>query len=282
MRADAPWWFRVARRLPAKRWAAYAWLERRGWLADLVPVPFHDAHVFMPMHEHQCWQYANLAAADALSTDNLAALVRARFPRWTMIDGGANAGLFTMNMAHKAPGLDRVEAIEPNPLYAPVLRANLALLPGAAGTVHQAAVADHTGRGRLVAPPGDHSPHSMFLAPDPTGPIQVTRLDDLGLAPGANLVVKLDIEGAEYAALAGAQALLREAAGFILFVEFHAGVLARTGQSPRALFDLVAGIRPTIWVDAEDPSREIDITRPVLDQTRNPRICDVIGLPRDA
>ena len=84
VRDHAPWWFPIARRLPAKRWAAYSWLQRRGHLADTVPVQFHDATVFMPMHEHQCWQYADLAEADALSTDNLAALVRARFDRWTM------------------------------------------------------------------------------------------------------------------------------------------------------------------------------------------------------
>jgi FkbM family methyltransferase len=279
VRDHVPWWFPITRRLPAKRWAAYSWLQRRGHLADTVRVPFHDATVFMPMHEHQCWQYADLAEADALSTDNLAALVRARFDRWTMVDCGANAGLFTMNMARKAPGLERVEAIEPNPMYGPVLRSNLGLLGGVAGAVHLAAVADYSGRGRLVAPEDDDSPHSMFLAPDPTGPIAVTRLDDLGIPPGGSLVLKLDIEGAEYAALAGARELLRSAAGFILFVEFHAGVLARTGQNPRALFDLVATISPPRWVDAEDPSREIDITRPVLEQTLNRRICDVIGLP---
>jgi len=274
----APWWFGLARRLPAKRWSTYAWLDRRGLLAGLVPVPFGPGFVHMPMHEHQCWQYADLAEADALSTDTLAALVRARFPRWTMIDCGANAGLFTMNLARKAPGLERVEAIEPNTLYDPVLRANLALLAGVHATVHQSAVAEHAGRGRLVAPPGDSSPHSMFLAPDPTGPIVVTRLDDLGLPPGTNIVVKLDIEGAEHAALAGAQSLLRAAAGFILFVEFHAGVLARTGQDARAVFDLVERIRPTRWLDAEDPTTQIDTARPVLEQTRNKRICDVIGV----
>lgn len=282
MHRRAPWWFRLARRLPVKRWTTFLWLQRRGLLDDLAPVPFADAHVFMPMHELQCWKYADLAEADALSTDTLAALVRARFPRWTMIDGGANCGLFTMNMARKAPGLERVEAIEPNPAYAPVLRANLALLPGIAATLHQAALADYTGSGQLMAPPGDRDPHSRFLVPDPAGPIQVTRLDDLAIPPGTNLVIKLDLEGGEHNALVGAQSLLRAAAGFILFVEFHHDVLARTGQSPRDLFALIDAIRPTRWVDAEDPENEIDITRPVLEQTRNPRICDVIGLPRDS
>ncbi len=235
----------------------------------------------MPMHEHQCWQYADLAEADDLSTTNLATLVRARFPRWTMIDCGANAGLFTMNLARKAPGLARVEAIEPNPAYAATLRANLALLPGVATVLHVAAVAEHAGRGRLAAPPGDDSPHSFFLAPDPTGPIEIIRLDDLAIPPGTNLVIKLDIEGAEYPALAGAQSLLRACPQAILFVEFHAGVLARTGQDPRALFNLIGAIRPTRWLDAERLATEIDTARPVLDQTLNPRICDVIGLPAE-
>ncbi len=278
IRDTAPVWFRIARMLPAKRWATYGWLERRGVLADAAPVRHHDGQVFMPMHEHACWHFADLGQVDALSTDNLAAIVRERFDAWTMVDCGANCGLFTLNLAHKAPGLERVIAVEPNLAYGCVLKRNMALLPGIAAFVHRGAVSDYSGRGRLVAPEYDPSPHAWFIRPDAEGDIDVMRIDDI--CPGdGNFVIKLDIEGGEPAALRGARGLLGRARDFVLFVEFHADVLARTGQTSRDMFDMVGAIRPTRWFDAEAPEHEIDLDRPVLEQTLNGRICDVIGVP---
>ncbi len=274
-----PTWFRLARSLPVKRWAVYQALARAGRLGDAVPVRWHERTVFMPMIEHECWTYADLGQVDACSTDALAAAVRARFTRWTMIDCGANCGLFTLNLARKAPGLLQVLAFEPNAAYAHVLRRNLAGLAGTPVAVHVAAVSDDAGRGRLVAPAYDQNPHGWFIAPDDSGDIVVMRLDDVRPDPGANLVIKLDIEGEEYKALRGAEAMLRGAADFLLFVEFHAAVLARTGLQPAELFAFIDSVRPTRWVDAEAPDQVIDITRPVLDQTRNRQICDLIGLP---
>jgi FkbM family methyltransferase len=279
IRDRSPLWFRVARSLPVKRATTRRWLEYFGALNDAVPVRWHDGTVFMPMGERVCWKYADLGEIDLLSTDNLAKLVRARFNRWTMVDCGANCGLFTLSIARKAPGLDHVIAIEPNANYIGVLRRNLALLTGTTAEIHAGAVSDYTGLGRLVAPDYDSNPHGWFVTPDPAGDIEVTRLDDISGGDGANLVIKFDIEGDEFQALRGARALLGAAAAFILFVEFHGAVLARTGIEPRAVFDLVASIRPTRWVDAEAPDHEIDITRPVLEQTLNHQICDVIGLP---
>jgi FkbM family methyltransferase len=229
------------------------------------------------MGERECWEFADLGGVDALSTDTLAAAVRARFDSWVMVDCGANCGLFTLNLARKAPGLQSVIAVEPNAAYSEVLRRNLAGLSAVA--VHVGAVSDYDGRGRLVAPPYDDNPHGWFVSPDPRGDIAVMRLDSIAPEPGRNLVIKLDIEGDEYSALRGAEAMLRQTHDFVLFVEFHEAVLARTGVTPSELFAFIDAIRPTRWVDAESPEQVIDITRPVLAQTRNPRICDLIGLP---
>jgi FkbM family methyltransferase len=71
--------------------------------------------------------------------------------------------------------------------------------------------------------------------------VTVTTLDAV-LAPGDRkrlTFVKLDLEGAEHAALRGAEQTLREARPDIL-IEIEASHLARMGTSPKAVADVLA------------------------------------------
>src|SRR4029077_15356621 len=101
-------------------------------------------------------------------------------------------------------------ALEPNPLPFPYLQRNLAQLPFAGRAISSAA-ADFCGRGTLAYSPKDPSDHSRFLAADAKGELDVIHIDDLGIAPGQPVALKIDVEGGELAVLRGARHTLASA-----------------------------------------------------------------------
>ena len=71
--------------------------------------------------------------------------------------------------------------------------------------VRHAAVADFAGRGRMDSPDWDPSDHARYLVPADDGDVDVLRVDDLPVEPGAPVVLKIDVEGGELAVLRGAR-----------------------------------------------------------------------------
>jgi hypothetical protein len=106
-------------------------------------------------------------------------------------------------------------------------------------------VADFVGRSRLVAPAYDRSEHAWYLERDDAGPIEVTTLDALGLQLPAEsrLVLKLDLEGGEFAAVRGAQQTLRAASRWLVLLEAHPLVARRTGIDPVSVLCELGGLR---------------------------------------
>jgi len=161
------------------------------------------------------------------------ALAREVQPGWTVYDIGAHVGFFTLALARQVGAGGRVLAFEPLPANLSVLRENLAMNPAVSANVQviEAAVARESGRAslfaevsttmaRLTAPPAGHTS---------TYEVETLALDDLVFARGAPppRLVKMDIEGAEGLALAGARRLLGEAAPLLL-IEVHGEEAART------------------------------------------------------
>ena len=151
---------------------------------------------------------------------------------WTVYDIGAHIGFFTLALARQVGAAGRVVAFEPLPANLSALRENLAMNPAVAANVQvvEAAVSRESGRAalfaeasstmaRLTAPPAGHTG---------THEVATLALDDLVFARGAPppRLVKMDIEGAEGLALAGARRLLREAAPLLL-IEVHGEEAAR-------------------------------------------------------
>lgn len=150
-----------------------------------------------------------------LEPDVQAVLAAHLRPGDTFYDVGANVGLFTLIGARRvAPG-GRVVAFEPAPGTARILRRNLALNGYAHVDVRERAVADAPGTARFVVP--DENQQGRLPAYErafgPEGDsidVAVTTLDAeiAGGAPPPTFV-KMDIEGAEVAALAGMAETLR-------------------------------------------------------------------------
>jgi FkbM family methyltransferase len=149
-------------------------------------------------------------------------------------DVGANAGFFSLVAARIVGPTGACVSVDPDPFNAEQMRELARLNRIAHWTVHQRAVAEQPGRLRFAAPsPG--SPTGRLVGDagvdggdghDAAGiDVEVTTLDALFAAQGRPKLVKLDVEGAEVRALAGAERLIREARPHWL-IELHSDALA--------------------------------------------------------
>jgi FkbM family methyltransferase len=160
------------------------------------------------------------------------------------LDIGANIGTYSLLMASLVGPEGHIDAFEPMPLAASRLRCTIAE-NGLEGriTLHEAAVTDRTGSARLltahdvsnaVVGHPDGAPIDAG-AGEPTIEVATVTLDQV-VAPDPRLrVAKLDIEGAEVLALAGAPALLAAARPPVWITEAYDWQLAKLGSSAEAL-----------------------------------------------
>jgi FkbM family methyltransferase len=188
------------------------------------------------------------------------------------VDCGAHIGIFSMLMRVACPEVREIIAIEPNPLWWEWTDTNLRAL-GIPATLIKGAVADFHGKGTLQAPSHSASPEAYYLTQDPGGPISVSRIDDILPDFCGDLILKLDIEGGELAALRGATDAIRRARTVLAIVEAHPQVSAATGIDPSEYARFLNIIRPfevralPHWVYTPDYSgQQIDSTKPFFSQ----------------
>jgi FkbM family methyltransferase len=154
--------------------------------------------------------------------DTLLAPLRPAFARQTALDVGANIGNHSLYFARH---FGRVLAFEPNPTTLAVLRCNLALSPGPALVdVVPVGLGDRDGEFSFLQNESGNLGGSGFAFAGITRGKEVVcslrRGDDLltpELLQGPVGLVKLDIEGAELAALQGLAATLRRDQPVVLF-----------------------------------------------------------------
>ena len=169
------------------------------------------------------WQTAHLHRALDFVTD------------WRVaVDGGAHVGTWTAGMAAR---FDRVLAFEPSDEAFDCLAANTAALGNV--TRFKAGLADRAGRRALADDDrwGAGNTGGRFMVPGDR--VAVLPLDARAL-PALGLL-KLDVEGMEPLALAGAQATLRRCRPVVLF-EDKPRFARRYGLAPGAAADLLAGL----------------------------------------
>jgi len=199
----------------------------------------------------------------------------------TLIDGGADIGLFSLKMLALYPVIQRILAFEPNPDGFAWLQRNLAGLSIQSEAVPQA-LSDFSGLGKLEAPsaeieklagfPMDYA--SYFLVPSADGSIPVTTVDSFSL-PSGNLILKLDVEGGERAALRGAQRTVQAAEKIVIVLEAHPLVAKRTGIDPVECLRMLASWRPLRFVAAESGAG-IALDRALFDQIPPTQVYNLI------
>lgn len=165
-------------------------------------------------------------------------------PGMTFIDAGANLGEFALRAARLVGPRGRVYALEAAAATFRELEYNVAL--NRLGNVRPlcAAVGDVDGPVSFYAGHSADGSASLFPAPG-TGPATTVPgviLDTLAQREGLAAVdlIKLDVEGAEFAACRGMRRLLNGPSPPVIVFEYHAAIAARQGWN---LDDLCAFLR---------------------------------------
>jgi FkbM family methyltransferase len=168
-----------------------------------------------------------------------------------VVDGGANTGRHTISFAKRVSPGGTVHAFEP---LADLVADNLAWarIDQVADAVryHPIGLSDVAGEASFLRNTTDVAFSSLHFAPPgmQTEPVRV-RLDTLdAVLPDERVAfIKMDVEGAEYAAFRGGQALIRRSAPFIVFENALQWAGTCFGYARDDFFALFAGLELNLY-----------------------------------
>lgn len=161
-------------------------------------------------------------------------------PGMGVVDVGAHIGYFTLLAARQVGPEGRVYAFEPAPANYEILRQNIALNEYRNITATAKAVCDAPGTTRFFMQ-RDTVGHSLYPTTIGRGKtaidVETTSLDDFFAKVGWPEVhlIKMDIEGAEAAALAGMERLAGRSRRLSIVMEFIPHIQRQAGVDPREL-----------------------------------------------
>lgn len=166
-------------------------------------------------------------------------------------DVGANLGYFTLLAAARLNHTGQVAAFEPSPRTFAVLRANVALNPFANIRLVNLAATDREGEALLYTAPGsaDGRANLFRAGADQTESerVRTVTLDGWREHQGLPVpdIIKLDVEGAELAALIGARQTLSQGEPLLL-VEMKEAIFQALGTERAAIQEFLGqwGYRP--------------------------------------
>ena len=237
---------------------AAAATQQNGPLPDLAgTVEVETTFARLLLDERDEWITPTLVATKGWEPGQTALLGERLQPGMTVVDGGAHVGYFTCQAARLVGPRGLVLAFEPAPrnhelLLATVWRngfGNVVCFPwalGAAAALAPLEVSEtNTGDNRLGTESGILS--------------RVARLDDvLAIRPPVD-VVKLDVQGAEEAALRGMEALLAGSPGALVLVELSPADARDAGSDPQALLAYYRSLGFAIRVQLPDEKGVLDL-----------------------
>ena len=165
-----------------------------------------------------------------------AALRRLITPGMTVYDIGANIGIYTQFLAKLVGVSGRVVAFEPE-------HRNVERLRTATHQYHQvevlhAAVSDRSGILKLYVAEDLNVDHRSYPCEGSRSFVEINAiaLDDFAVDRGTVDVIKMDIQGAELAALRGARRMLSQNSPALL-LEYWPYGLRSAGEDPRLLIE---------------------------------------------
>lgn len=163
-------------------------------------------------------------------------------PGMTVFDLGANIGYYSALASRRVGPDGRVCAFEPDPANLALLQRNLQANGCRNVTVYPYAVSDRLGYAELFLDEASPSAHSIALAPPAvtaTRRVVTVALDGLFPVEVCPNLVKMDIEGAEFAALRGMPRMLADRRLKVVVLECLPAILARMGLRREELAGLL-------------------------------------------
>lgn len=161
-------------------------------------------------------------------------------PGMTVVDAGANIGIYSAFVASLIGPSGTVHSFEPSPENFARLRASAS---GRANILcHPKAVGAVSREMALYLSDSLNVDHRMYPTPDEQRqgvPIQCIALDDYFPAGTRVDFIKADIQGFELAALEGAKRVLADNPGIKLLFEFWPYGLKTSGMTPEAFLDFL-------------------------------------------
>jgi FkbM family methyltransferase len=153
-----------------------------------------------------------------------------------VVDAGAHIGYYTLLAAKRVGKSGKVFAFEPEPYGYSLLSKNIELNQFDNVMLIGKAVSDKEGTARLWLPPCREAASIFaFRDTDESTLVETITLDGFFKDNPSIDVIKMDIEGAEMAALKGAREIIDRNENLKMLLEFHPlGILA-SGHSPEEL-----------------------------------------------
>ena len=203
------------------------------------------------------------------------ALMRFIEPGQTCWDLGTERGWFSLLMAQLVGSTGRVDSFEALPINAQRLQANLELNGYGWARVQATAVSDRVGTVCFEPPSEEVTEHDARFdhcggvgyvtqqANERTLEVPTTTLDAYAEAQGLDALhlIKMDIEGAEVAALRGGEETLRRLRP-IIAIEYNRSTLRRAGTSMAELDDTLDALGyERLFCAADGSFRPVDITQ---------------------
>lgn len=152
-----------------------------------------------------------------------------------VVDLGANLGYFTLLAAKLVGSKGKVYAFEPEPINYSLLLKNIELNGYDNVVAEHKAVSNESGKVKFFLDKTHIGAHTIYQTSENGEFIEVesVALDDYFKDKKHPInVIKMDIEGAEMAALSRMDRIIRENQNLKMFVEFYPLAIARSGSSP--------------------------------------------------
>jgi len=272
------------------------WLQFKGWMRGGRPWRYHVFEdvpfICIPSDDTSL----RICQSGYAETVELGAAYHWTQPGDTCIDVGANVGVYSAVLAHRAGPSGCIFALEPSPRAFVRLVQLLETLEFDQVTAVAACASDRAGVVSLyVADTADAGPeqNSMRVSPDQRDHFRrrlspAVSLDALLTASGSVppvAVLKVDVEGAEPLVLSAAAAILAAKDRPLVVVEVHLGALATFGFTPADVLkhlpesDYERVFVPRSTSDSR-PGRQFGGVYRVSDATDWPFLSNIIAFPR--
>lgn len=234
------------------------------------------------LYEH-CYPayYPLYAVWKAISDQRERALLRQLIqPGMTVVDVGANIGIYTRFFSGLAGVSGRVHAFEPAPSNFNRLQENARSLANV--SLNHAAVGDRSGTIRLFVSDELNVDHRTFDSGDDRKGIDVpvVSLDDYFSAGQRVDLIKIDVQGYELCVLQGAKRVLAENRDIKLLMEFWPYGLVKAAVAPIQVIELIISLGFEIRTTSDPNGNLFDGTG--LDPNNIDHYCNLIVTKRSA